>query len=71
MKYVIKLPTKEKTYYLTSKYEQAVVAVFGCSYIWGLKKDRRIFKNKKEAQLVLKDMHRHNTGKDAYIEEDK
>ena len=71
MKYVIKLPTEEKTYYLTDTYDKAAEIVFGCSYIWGLKENRRIFKTKKEAQATIRDMHRYNTGKDAYIEEDK
>ena len=51
MKYVIKLPTEEKTYFLTNTYDQAVMNVFGCSYIWGLKKNRRIFKTKKRSTI--------------------
>lgn len=69
-RYVITMvsESENKKYYLSKKYEQAVANLFGCCYIWGYRKEARLFNTKKEAQATLKDMHRHNTGKDAVIE---
>ncbi len=67
-KYVIVLYTEEKKYYLSNTFDRAVNNFFGCCYIWGLYKLARKFKTKKEAQLIIKDMHKNNTGKNAKIE---
>ena len=63
--------SEKKKYYLSNHYEQAVINLFGCCYIWGSRKEARLFQTKKEAQATIKDMHRHNTGVHAFIEEIK
>ena len=68
---VIVSESESKKYYLSKQYEQAVMNLFGCCYIWGCRKEARVFHTKKEAQATIKDMHRHNTGKDAFVEEIK
>ena len=61
--------SENKKYYLSTKYEQAVMNLMGCCYIWDCRKEARIFNTKKDAQATIKDMHRNGTGKDAIIEE--
>lgn len=68
-RYVVVMITDTKKYYLSTKYEQAVMNLMGCCYIWGCKKEARIFNTKKEAQATIKDMNRHGTGRDAIIED--
>ena len=63
--------SENKKYYLSNHYEQAVMNLLGCCYIWGSRRDARTFKTKAEAQKCIRDMHRHNTGKHAFIEENR
>ena len=63
--------SENKKYYLSTKYEQAVMNLMGCCYIWGCMKEARFFNTKKDAQSTIKDMYRHGTGRHAIIEEIK